>query len=78
MFSLFGKLKSWIVAASVAALAALGVYLRGRSDARQRAAEKDAQDYRDTRRRMDEADDSDSVDAARGWLHDRGKSDRDL
>ena len=86
--SAFLGLWSWLagsrVGRAVSALlavagAAFGLYLKGRSDARAKADAEKAKDYVDTRKRIDEADvPGNDPDAARRWLHERGKSDRDL
>lgn len=60
--------------AGVVALLALlvGAYAKGRSDAAQRAKNEGLEDYRDDRRRIDDAKDfGDDADAAADWLRDR-------
>ena len=58
-----------------AILGALGIYAKGRADANGKAAMKDAKEYRETRKRVDEAETvGNDPDAARRWLHERGKS----
>ena len=63
------------VSALLAFLAAAGgVYLKGRSDAKNKAEAKKAKDYVDTRKRIDETDvPSDDPSVLRDWLRERGK-----
>lgn len=55
LLSLPVRLKAWLVAAVVAVLAFLGVYLAGRKDGRQKAAEKDYRQADKIRERADDA-----------------------
>lgn len=60
-------------------LGALGIYAKGRSDAKAKAKTKDLKAELDTRKRMDDADIvGDNPDLARRWLHERGKPERRL
>ena len=60
-------------------VAVLGAFMwgqrRGKTGERERRAGQDAQDYRDTRRRMDDAagGTSDDDGALRDWLRERGR-----
>ena len=66
----------WRPLAGLLALAA--VYLHGRRDARTAAKLDEAARYRETRERMDDAQDfTDRPDAAADWLRERQRS-RDL
>lgn len=73
-----GRLKVWLAAAGGFILALGMAYMKGRA-AKARDVERDAlSDYQETRGRMDEVGVPDSVAAARGWLLNRSKPDRDL
>jgi hypothetical protein len=62
-----------------AILAALGIYLAGRNDARQRAKSEALKDYAETRKKADAADIiGDDPDLARRWLRERGQRDSNL
>jgi hypothetical protein len=50
----------------------------GRKSAQTDTKLKEAQDYADTRKRMDEVGRMSDADAAREWLRDRAKRGRDL
>lgn len=68
------KIKSWLIGLGVALAVALGIYMKGRSDEAEETYAEDLEDYKDTRKRMDEAVDPnatyvDSVD----WLRNRDK-----
>ncbi len=54
-----------------ALLAVLGVYGKGRADARQKAKQRDLEAYRETRERMDAAPRHTDADAWRRWLRER-------
>lgn len=56
-------------------LTALGIYAKGRVDARQKAALDAAEDYAATRRRMDEVDLPRTDDDLRRWLRTRDPRD---
>ena len=76
---MIARLHGWLAALAGVLLALLGVYAAGRRDARQRAAQKADEAYRETRRRIDEVvDDPVLPDDAREWLRQRGERDRDL
>ena len=68
------------IAAILAALVgALGLYAKGRADAKAKAETKDLKAEIETRKRIDEADTvGNDPDAARRWLHERGKPGGDL
>ena len=57
-----------------AVIAIAGAYLKGRRDAADRAAQRASEAYKDTRKRIDDADyiDDASNDALRSRLHERG------
>ena len=75
---IFGRIKLWLAAAGAFVLAISAAYMKGRAT-KARDVERDAlADYQETRGRMDEVGVPDSVAAARGWLLNRGKSQRDL
>jgi sulfite exporter TauE/SafE len=75
----FGRFKVWLAALAGVLLVFLGVYAVGRRDARQRAAQKADEAYRETRRRIDEVvDDPVLPDDAREWLRRRGERNSDL
>lgn len=75
---MLSRVKLWLAAAGAFVLALGAVYMKGRA-AKARDVERDALwDYKETRGRMDEVGTPDSVAAARGWLLNRSKSDRDL
>ena len=54
-----------------ALMAVLGVYGKGRADARQKAKQRDLEAYRETRERMDAAPRFDDARRARDWLRSR-------
>ena len=70
------RIKLWLAALGAFVVALLGVYWRGRSDADDAAAERELNEYVETRKRMDAVDIGDA-DASREWLHNR-QSNRDL
>lgn len=71
------KLFALVVVAFIAA--AIGLRWQGAQQAIERAKVRDLEGYQDTRRRMDDANADDlDADAARSWLRDRAKRDRDL
>lgn len=71
------KLFALVVVAFIAA--AIGLRWQGAQQAIERAKVRDLEGYQDTRRRMDDANADDlDADAARDWLRDRAKRDRDL
>jgi hypothetical protein len=66
----------WPYLAGLVALigAALGLYAKGRGDAKAKTALQAAERYAKTRKEMDDADVVGSdPDAARRWLHERGQ-----
>lgn len=67
------RLKMWAAAAGIFITALAASWLGGRQAAKTDAKRKELQDYADTRRQIDEVERPGSVDAARGWLHDRSK-----
>lgn len=67
------RLKLWAAAIGVFLTTLAAIWFGGRKSAQADAKRKEAQDYVDTRKRIDEVDRPSSVDAARGWLHDRSK-----
>ena len=68
-----------LAAGIVAILAAIaGAFRIGRKSAADKAEARASRAYIETRERMDEATVDHGVDAARGWLRERGKSGRDL
>lgn len=60
------RIKLWLAAAGAFIAAVLLAFWRGKRDAKDEA-------YAETRKRMDEVDIGDDPDAARRWLHERGK-----
>lgn len=71
--ALLSQFWPYVVAAGGAIVALLGVYAKGRKDANARAAQKAAETYIETRKRMDETDTPDDADAADRWLRDRSE-----
>jgi hypothetical protein len=65
------RLKAAAVAVVGALLALAGVYIAGRKDGRQKAAQDAAEDYIQTRKRMDNAEKPTDPEAARAWLRER-------
>jgi hypothetical protein len=66
----------WPYIAGLLALigAALGIYAKGRGDAKAKTALQAAEAYAKTRKEMDDADTlGNDPDAARRWLHERGQ-----
>jgi hypothetical protein len=71
--ALTAKVRGWVIGAGAVLGALLLAYFKGRTDTKQERELKDAQEYKDTRKRMDEAGPADSL----GFLHER-QSKRDL
>ena len=67
------RLKMWAAAIGVFLTTLAAIWFGGRKSAQADAKRKEAEDYVDTRKRIDEVERPGSVDAARGWLHDRSK-----
>jgi hypothetical protein len=66
----------WPYLAGLLALigAALGLYAKGKGDAKAKTALQAAEAYAKTRKEMDDADTlGNDPDAARRWLHERGQ-----
>jgi hypothetical protein len=66
----------WPYLAGLLALigAAVGLYAKGRGDAKAKTALRAAEAYAKTRKEMDDADTlGNDPDAARRWLHERGQ-----
>ena len=61
-----------------ALLGALGLYAKGRADAKAKAETKDLKAKIETRKRIDEADTLDNPSAAAEWLRKRGERDSRL
>lgn len=70
---MIGKLQGWLAAAGAAVLAVLGIFLAGKREGRQRAAEKAAEADAKTRERIDEVHVGDDPHAAARWLRERGQ-----
>ena len=66
------RIKLWLAALGAFAVALLGAYWRGRSDADDAAAERELNEYVETRKRMDSVD-IDDADLGRNWLRNRNK-----
>ena len=75
LLSLPGAVKRWAIIAGAALLAALGLYAKGRSDGKSNEVRKADKAYRETREKMDEADETtpSDPDVLRDWLSQRGK-----
>ena len=71
--ALLSQFWPYVVAAGGAIVALLGVYAKGRKDASDKAAQKAAETYIETRKRMDGAPKLDDPDAAQRWLQERKK-----
>jgi hypothetical protein len=72
------RLKLWAAAFLAALAAALGIYAKGRGDAKAKRDMRDAAGYRKTTERMQDADASirDDPAALREWLRDRDPDQR--
>jgi hypothetical protein len=72
------RLKLWAAAFLAALAAALGLYAKGRADAKAKRDMRDAAGYRKTTERMQDADASirDDPAALREWLRDRDPDQR--
>jgi len=75
--ALIARLKMWLYAAGAVVIAMGAAYLRGRRDESNGHLQGELNEYVQTRKRMDEADDPSDSDVER-WLHERGKHQRDL
>lgn len=75
---------TWLTGAILSLAASLvygaALYMRGRAGAKRETALEAAERYAKTRKDMDDASDipGSDPDAARRWLHERGKSDGDM
>lgn len=67
------RLKLYAIGAAALLAAFLGVYIQGRRDQSQKEDLKDAEDYIETRKRVDSV----RIDDAASWLRDRADK-RDL
>ena len=67
------RLKMWATAFGIFVTALAASWLGGRQAAKADAKRRELQDYADTRKRIDDVERPGSVDAARGWLHNRSK-----
>jgi hypothetical protein len=63
----------WIAAAAVVVSALTAIWFGGRRSGRTEAKIEDAENYVETRKKMDETGRMSDADAAREWLHDRSK-----
>ena len=70
---LFTKLKLWALALAGALGALILAYFRGASAARQKEAERNLNEYIETRERIDEALGFTEPNDAREWLRNRNK-----
>lgn len=66
-------IRLWLGTIAASIVATFAAYWRGRSDADARADAEEGQQYVETRKRMDDAHEPDSVAAARRWLRDRSE-----
>jgi len=67
------RLKLWLAAAGAFIVAMFAAYWNGRRDGKANAEVRELNEYIETRKRMDQADDGDDPDAARRFLHERGE-----
>jgi hypothetical protein len=67
------RLKLWAAAAGAFLMALAAIWFGGRKSAQADAKRKEAEDYVDTRKRIDEVGRMSDADAARDWLRERGK-----
>jgi dienelactone hydrolase len=67
------RLKLWAAAAGAFLMALAAFWFGGRKSAQADAKRKEAEDYVDTRKRIDEVARMSDADAARDWLRERGK-----
>ena len=67
------RLKLWAAAAGAFLMALITIWFGGRKSAQADAKRKEAEDYADTRKRIDEVGRMSDADAARDWLRERGK-----
>ena len=71
---IFGRLKLWLLGASGFLVALLFAFLKGKTSQANKNAEEQLGTYVETRKRIDEALDTNrDADAARQWLRDRNK-----
>jgi hypothetical protein len=67
------RLKIWAAAIGVFITTLTAIWFGGRKSAQADAKRKEAEDYVDTRKRIDEVARMSDADAARDWLRERGK-----
>ena len=65
------RFKIWLAGAAAIVAAFAMAYMKGRRDEDEKHEYEDAEAYRDTRRRMDEATGFSDADSARQFLRDR-------
>lgn len=77
---MIARLKLWAAAAGLVVTALVSSWLAGRKAAQTDAKAKAARHYIDTRRRMDDVQDTlgDDPSVLRDWLRERGQPKRDL
>ena len=68
---LLGRVKMYLLGAAAIVAAFAMVYLKGRRDEDEKHEDEDAEAYRDTRKRIDEATGFSDADSARQFLRDR-------
>ena len=68
---LLGRVKMYLLGAAAIVAAFALVYLKGRRDEDEKHEYEDAEAYRETRRRIDEAAGFSDADSARQFLRDR-------
>ena len=74
--ALLGDLWPYLIAALAAVAGALGLYAKGRGDAKSKAETRDMREHIETRERMDDAEIHDDPDLARRWLQSRDPDQR--
>lgn len=74
MLGLFlGRVKGYLIAAGVAGAALVAVYLKGAAAQRDKDNFEDLEQYRATRKNIDNSGPSGGPDAARDWLRERDR-----
>lgn len=67
------RIKIWLAAAGAVVISLLSIWFGGKKAGKNAAKAEELNEYVETRKRMDEVDLGNDPDAARRFLHERGK-----
>lgn len=68
----------WLIGAAAAVIAIASIWFGGRKSIKTEIKAKGLEEYADTREKLDQVGRMSDADAARAWLHERGKQKGDL